>query len=98
IPEGVAISPVARARVAESGVDVAGITGSGRGGRLTAQDVAQAVRPEAEPALAGPYQQSSYYSAYDTPMPRRPYGLLAITTTGLSAPGHDRKAETGGKE
>src|SRR3546814_5937585 len=68
MPEGVAISPVARARVAESGVDVAGITGSGRGGRITAQDVDQAVRPAAEPALAGPYPQSPDQGVYATPM------------------------------
>src|SRR3546814_16453431 len=70
IPEGVAISPVARARVAESGVDVAGITGSGRGGRITAKDVDQAVRPAAEPALAGPNPPSPHQGGYAQPQAR----------------------------
>ena len=87
IPEGVAISPVARARVAESGVDVAGITGSGRGGRITAQDVDQAVRPAAEPALAGPYPQSPDQGVYATPMARRLSALHDISLKGLSGSG-----------
>lgn len=47
------ISPAARALAAERGVDVAALPGTGRGGRITHQDVAQATRPPAVFTLGG---------------------------------------------
>ncbi len=49
IGDDVAISPAARALAEERGVDVSTIAGSGKGGRISHQDVDQASRP---PALA----------------------------------------------
>jgi pyruvate dehydrogenase E2 component (dihydrolipoamide acetyltransferase) len=45
IPDDLPISPAARRLAAERGVDVAGIAGSGKGGRISLQDVDQASRP-----------------------------------------------------
>ncbi len=45
IPVDMEISPKARQRVGELGVDVRAISGSGRRGRITLQDVEQASRP-----------------------------------------------------
>ncbi len=47
IADDVAISPAARALAEERGIDVADIDGSGRGGRITFQDVLQASLPPA---------------------------------------------------
>ena len=49
IPAQVDMSPAARALAAERGVDVTVIAGSGRGGRITFQDVVQASLPPAPP-------------------------------------------------
>ncbi len=53
-PDDGSISPTARALATERGIDPSAIAGSGRGGRITHQDVAQAARPPAAPALGGP--------------------------------------------
>ena len=45
IPADANISPAARAFAEEHGIDISGIAGSGRGGRITYQDVLQASRP-----------------------------------------------------
>ncbi|KRB85263.1 dehydrogenase [Sphingomonas sp. Root710] len=47
------ISPEALKLAEAEGVDISTIEGSGRGGRITYQDVHQAVCPEASPALRG---------------------------------------------
>jgi len=52
VPEDLAISPQARKLAEERGIDVSSITGSGKGGRITYQDVDQAGRPPA-PAIGG---------------------------------------------
>lgn len=46
IADDVNISPVARTLAQERGVDVSGLSGSGKGGRITYQDVLQASLPE----------------------------------------------------
>ena len=71
IPDGIAISPAARVAAEAGGVDVAGLAGSGRGGRITAQDVDQATRPDARPNLRGPYPITPIGGAYATPLARR---------------------------
>jgi 2-oxoglutarate dehydrogenase E2 component (dihydrolipoamide succinyltransferase) len=55
--KGMVLSPVVRRLIAESGIDPATITGTGRGGRITRSDVEQAIRarasaPADEPAAA----------------------------------------------
>lgn len=47
IPDDLAISPAARRLAEARGIDVGSLTGSGRNGRLSYQDVDQASRPEA---------------------------------------------------
>lgn len=47
------ISPKALALAREHGADLASIEGSGRGGRITYQDVHQSLRPAAQPLLRG---------------------------------------------
>ena len=47
------ISPEALKLAEREGADLAAIEGSGRGGRITYQDVQQALRPAARPALRG---------------------------------------------
>ena len=44
---GMVLSPVVRRLIAESGIDPATITGTGRGGRITRSDVEQAIRARA---------------------------------------------------
>lgn len=45
IPDGIEISPAVRLAAEVGGFDVAALPSSGRGGRITAQDVDQATRP-----------------------------------------------------
>lgn len=52
-PNDGAISLAARAFAAERGIDPSALAGSGRGGRVTHQDVAQAARAPAAPTLGG---------------------------------------------
>ncbi len=52
IPDDLAISPQARRHAEDQGIDVTRISGTGRGGRITFQDVDQASRP-AVPAVGG---------------------------------------------
>src|SRR5205807_522036 len=58
--------PAARKMMADKGVDAATVTGSGRGGRITKEDVAAAV--EAKPAPAMP----SAKPAAPSPQPSTP--------------------------
>ncbi|MCY4425310.1 MAG: E3 binding domain-containing protein, partial [Acidimicrobiaceae bacterium] len=47
VGRGLVLSPVVRRLIAESGIDPATITGTGRGGRITRSDVEQAIRARA---------------------------------------------------
>src|SRR5690606_30591643 len=69
-----------------AGIDLAGIAGSGRGGRITAQDIDQAVRPPASPALVGPLPLSAS-PIFATPMARRLSALHGVPLEGLSGSG-----------
>ena len=59
--ETVAMSPSVRRAVAEHGIDAAGLTGTGPGGRLTREDVLKAAqaKPAAIPATATPAPAAS---------------------------------------
>lgn len=87
IPDGVAISPAARARAQDAGLDVAGLSGSGRHGRITAQDVDQALRPAREVALAGPYPPTPPSAAVASPLAKRLGQLHGIALEGLTGSG-----------
>jgi len=51
---GPAASPAARKLAAEAGIDLGGVSGSGRGGRVTKEDVQRAVDDAAEASEAAP--------------------------------------------
>lgn len=87
IPEGLAISPVAREKASASGLDVATLHGSGRGGRITAQDVDQALRPSVSPHLVGVLPSSPPSSCFATPMARRLSALHGVPLEGLTGSG-----------
>ncbi|NJC32905.1 pyruvate dehydrogenase E2 component (dihydrolipoamide acetyltransferase) [Sphingomonas jejuensis] len=87
IPDGVAISPAARAQAQAAGVDVSAIHGSGRGGRITAQDVDQAARPDTAPKLVGSFPSSPSDGPYASPMARRLSVLHDVALDGLSGTG-----------
>ncbi len=93
IPADTKISPVARAEAQAAGIDVAAIAGSGRGGRITAQDIAQATRPQTTPAPAGPYPTTPESDAYASPLARRLAHLNGIALSGVTGTG--RKGRIG---
>ncbi|NIJ33263.1 2-oxo acid dehydrogenase subunit E2 [Sphingomonas oligoaromativorans] len=87
IPDGLAISPVAREKTQAAGLDVADLHGSGRGGRITAQDVDQALRPSVSPHLVGVLPSSPPSSCFATPMARRLSALHGVPLEGLTGSG-----------
>jgi pyruvate dehydrogenase E2 component (dihydrolipoamide acetyltransferase) len=87
VPDGIAISPVALQKAHAAGVDLAQVTGSGRGGRITAQDVDLHRAPATLPVLVGPLPTSPGASVFATPMARRLSGLHGIALDGLTGSG-----------
>lgn len=69
------ISPAAHAAAMAKGVDVSTLSGTGRGGRVSLQDVHQAVRAEPGRSLRGAYELTPVSGAFASSMARR----LAIT-------------------
>jgi len=66
------ISPEALKYAQEKHVDLSAITGTGRDGRITYQDVHQAARPEATPSLKGPAElPSDDNTHFASPLARR---------------------------
>jgi len=91
IPEGLAISPQARRRAGELSVDARSISGSGRGGRITLQDVEQASRPSRAIGGGAPVaiepRTTALDAFYASPGAKRlalahSVGLTAIRATG----------------
>lgn len=96
IPDGVAISPVARDKALAAGLDVATLSGSGRGGRITAQDVDEALRPAAVPSLVGVLPPTPPSPVFATPMARRIAAIHAVDlakVAGSGPRGRVRKAD-----
>lgn len=87
IPEDVRISPAARERAIAAGLDVSTLKGSGRGGRITAQDVGQALQPQAPGELRGPYQATSQNLSFASPMARRLAAQHGVDLAGLRGTG-----------
>lgn len=81
------ISPAAHAAAMAKGVDVSTLSGTGRGGRVSLQDIHQAVRAEPHHSLRGAYELTPVSGAFASPMARR----LAIThnvdLTGIAGTG-----------
>lgn len=96
IPEGTAISPRARALAEASRVDLSGISGSGRKGRILLQDVEQALKPEARPALVGPLPPTPDCPLSATPAAHRlaaRHGVDLASMTGTGRRGRIRMAD-----
>jgi pyruvate dehydrogenase E2 component (dihydrolipoamide acetyltransferase) len=87
IPDGIAISPAARDRAGAASVDVSAIAGSGRGGRITAQDIDQAARVPAAPTLVGVLPTTPASAVFATPMARRLSALHGVSLDGLTGSG-----------
>lgn len=82
------ISPKARELAIELGVDTNLVEGSGRQGRITYQDIHQAARPDAKPALKGalakPDQDESIFAS---PLAKRLAALNNIDLKSLTGTG-----------
>ena len=65
------ISPAAHAAAIAAGVDVSSLAGTGRGGRVSLQDVHQATRPARTTGLQGAIEPSQPTLAFASPMARR---------------------------
>jgi len=87
IPDSLAISPSARAVATASGLDAAALEGTGRKGRITAQDVHQALRSAASTAWVGPLALAAETSAFASPMARRLSDQHGISLDGLTGTG-----------
>lgn len=78
------------------GVDLAGVEGSGRGGRITHQDVHQASRAPANPALKGAADLAPETKAFASPLARRlaaMHGVDLTTVKGTGPRGRISKAD-----
>lgn len=91
IPQDLAISPEARRRAEEAGVDVTRIAGTGRTGRITLQDVEQAIRPATLPVAGEPVANAVGTEALDghyaSPLAKRLALLHGIDLSGLKGTG-----------
>lgn len=82
------MSPQALRLAEEEGVDISGIEGSGRHGRITHQDVAIALRGPATPALKGAVAvQEDDLKVFASPLARRVAALHGIALAGVKGTG-----------
>ncbi len=82
------ISPEALKLAQDRGVDLVAITGSGRGGRITYQDVDQASKPATAPQLRGALDMPAPSGQiYASPLAIRIATLKGITLTGIKGTG-----------
>ena len=91
IPSDFPISPEARRRAEEAGVDVTAIAGTGRNGRVTLQDVEQAIRPPAPEVAGNPIANAVGTDALDghyaSPLAKRLALLHGIDLSGMAGTG-----------
>jgi pyruvate dehydrogenase E2 component (dihydrolipoamide acetyltransferase) len=82
------ISPEALKLAEAQGVDIEEIEGSGRGGRITYQDVHQAMRPATAPALRGTVPlEAEIAKIFASPLARRIAARHGIDLSGLKGTG-----------
>jgi pyruvate dehydrogenase E2 component (dihydrolipoamide acetyltransferase) len=81
------ISPEALKLAEREGADIAAIEGSGRGGRITYQDVQQALRPEARVALRGAAVLPEESRVFASPLARRIAALHGVDLAGIAGTG-----------
>lgn len=96
VPQGIALSPAALEHAQQLGVDLAQVTGTGRNGRISAQDVHQASRESAQPALVGSFALTPEGPVMATPVARRLaviHGLDLAKVNGTGPRGRVRKAD-----
>jgi pyruvate dehydrogenase E2 component (dihydrolipoamide acetyltransferase) len=86
-PDSRMISPAAYAAASEAGVDIASITGTGRGGRISLQDVHQATRQAPTISLNGPFELTQPAGSFASPMARRLAAMHGVDLTGLTGTG-----------
>lgn len=92
-----AISPEALMLAEGEGVDISGLEGSGRGGRITHQDVVKALRGPATPVLRGSLPVAADdLKVFASPLARRIaalHGIALAGVTGTGARGRISKAD-----
>lgn len=82
------ISPQALRLAEEEGVDIAGIDGSGRGGRITHQDVVRTLRGPATAQLRGPLAaEPEDARVFASPLARRIAALHGLSLEGMTGTG-----------
>jgi len=82
------ISPEALKLAESEGVDVSAVEGSGRNGRITYQDVHQALRPAASPVLRGPAAlPEEMPRIFASPLARRIAAQHGIDLAGITGSG-----------
>ncbi|NBC38113.1 2-oxo acid dehydrogenase subunit E2 [Novosphingobium sp. FSY-8] len=82
------ISPEALKFAEDNGVDIDPIVGSGRGGRITLQDVHQAARYPANPALTGTLSvEAEDRAVFASPLARRIAAQHGISLSGVKGTG-----------
>lgn len=82
------ISPEALKLAEAEAVDISNIEGSGRGGRITFQDVQQAIRGPASPTLRGPLPvQEENRAVFASPLARRIAAQNGISLAGMAGTG-----------
>jgi pyruvate dehydrogenase E2 component (dihydrolipoamide acetyltransferase) len=91
VPEGIAISPAALAEAQRLGVDLSTVSGTGRGGRIFAQDVHKVARPPAQPQLVGAFVSTPHSTVLSTPVARRIAALNGLDLARVTGSGHRGK-------
>ena len=82
------ISPEALRLAEEEGVDIGDIEGSGRGGRITHQDVVKALRGPASPSLKGTVAvEEDDLKVFASPLARRIAAINGIALSGVTGTG-----------
>jgi pyruvate dehydrogenase E2 component (dihydrolipoamide acetyltransferase) len=93
--DSAAISPVAHAQALALAIDPATVSGSGRGGRVSLQDVHQATRAERHVALKGPFALAPETTAFASPMARRLAATHGVDLSGLVGTGPQGRISRG---